>query len=68
MQKIQPFAIWALTLLVLTACTTKPAAPVSAAANLACKNADGYVDISVDQLVKTMETQDLTQVNVHIPY
>ena len=32
------------------------------------KNSDGYTDISVDQLASLMEEQDLTLVNVHIPY
>ena len=32
------------------------------------KNANGYVDISAAQLAGMIEDQDLTLVNVHIPY
>jgi rhodanese-related sulfurtransferase len=32
------------------------------------KNADGYADISVQQLAGMLENRDLTLVNVHIPY
>jgi rhodanese-related sulfurtransferase len=32
------------------------------------KNADGYVDISVDQLASIVADPDLAVVNVHIPY
>jgi rhodanese-related sulfurtransferase len=32
------------------------------------KNADGYADVSVQQLAGMLEDQDLTLVNVHTPY
>ena len=32
------------------------------------KNADGYADITVEQLVELAEKEDVTLVNVHIPY
>jgi rhodanese-related sulfurtransferase len=32
------------------------------------RNADGYADISVQQLSGMLENKDLTLVNVHIPY
>jgi rhodanese-related sulfurtransferase len=32
------------------------------------KNVDGYADISVGQLAEILDSEDLTLVNVHIPY
>ncbi|MFN8467905.1 MAG: rhodanese-like domain-containing protein [Caldilineaceae bacterium] len=59
--------------------TASPAAtvstPVQPAAPAAVKllpaavpNADGYVDISVDELAGLLEQKNFTLVNVHIPY
>jgi rhodanese-related sulfurtransferase len=51
---------------VLAACgTAGEDAPAPAAGS---KNADGYTDLSVDQLATMLETEDVTLVNVHIPY
>jgi rhodanese-related sulfurtransferase len=68
--------IW-LALLVLTtllgaACgpANTPAASQSAPADIFSlpKNAQGYVDISVDQLKSALAHKDFTMVNMHIPY
>lgn len=32
------------------------------------KNADGYADVTVGQLADLLESEDVTLVNVHIPY
>jgi rhodanese-related sulfurtransferase len=34
----------------------------------AAANADGYVDITVDQMVSLLEAKNFTLVNVHVPY
>jgi rhodanese-related sulfurtransferase len=47
--------------LLVTACSPAPSSPPS-------KNADGYTDITAEQLAGLLEDQDLTLVNVHIPY
>jgi rhodanese-related sulfurtransferase len=47
--------------------TSPPEADTTEAAGFP-KNADGYADISVQQLNAMLENQDLTLVNVHVPY
>jgi rhodanese-related sulfurtransferase len=44
-------------LLLVAACSRGPAVP-----------ADGYTDITVDELAQMLEDQDVTLVNTHIPY
>jgi len=66
-------------LLVLAACNSVSAPPESAAPaaerNAAAgplpafaANADGFTDISADQLAAALKQKDFTLVNVHIPY
>jgi rhodanese-related sulfurtransferase len=58
----------ALSLLV-AACGAAPStSEVSAETGELAKNADGYTDISVEQLATMLESKDFTLVNVHIPY
>ncbi|MCO6453058.1 MAG: rhodanese-like domain-containing protein [Caldilineales bacterium] len=55
-----------LSILVLAACS--PGQKQSSAPTVPEKNADGYTDISVDQLAEMLQNKDFTLVNVHIPY
>lgn len=64
-------ALLSLLALVLMACASGAAEPSNnEAAGMAgpAKNADGYTDISVEQLSSMLEDTDVTLVNVHIPY
>lgn len=56
--------------LVLVACGSGTAAPGDDVAGMAepAKNADGYTDISVEQLDSMLQDKDFTLVNVHVPY
>lgn len=52
--------------LLLAACGRQPSD--SAPDTAANKNADGFVDITVEQLSNMMPDKDFTLVNVHVPY
>ncbi len=65
-------AAFALLALVVAACSgaaqQKSEAPASSESTALTKNADGYIDINVDQLASMLQNKDFTLVNVHIPY
>jgi rhodanese-related sulfurtransferase len=67
-------ALMLLTMLVLlmAACGTAntPAAAPAASVDIFSlpKNAEGYTDISIDQLKSALDNKNFTLVNVHIPY
>lgn len=66
-RKLFSGALLSILALVLVACGSGTAAPSDDVAGLA-KNADGYTDISVEQLSSMLEDKDFTLVNVHVPY
>jgi rhodanese-related sulfurtransferase len=57
-------AAFAALLVFFAACARKTPGDTPSLAS----NADGYVDITVEQLAERMETKDFTLVNVHIPF
>lgn len=62
----RPFLVLATLVLVVAACA--PTASGDAQTGTFAKNADGYVDISVQQLADMLQDKDFTFINVHIPY
>jgi len=54
--------------LLVTACGPTTPAPSEGAVLGYAKNADGYADITVEQLAGLVEKEEVTLVNVHIPY
>jgi phage shock protein E len=61
-----------LTMLLIASCglTNTPTESQSATGDIFSlpKNAEGYIDISVDQLKLTLANKDFSLINVHIPY
>ena len=62
--------LWTLLVLVLAACG-EPVSPAATAASIGLpvppKNAAGFIDLSVEQLAKSMRSKNFTLVNVHVP-
>ena len=54
--------------LLITACAQSTAPDENPVMGMYPRNRDGYADISAEQLSALMEGQDVTLVNVHIPY
>ena len=63
-----PVTALIVVLLLAMACAQGKATPAPASEGSFPKNADGYSDISVEQLAELLEDKDFTLVNVHIPY
>jgi rhodanese-related sulfurtransferase len=54
--------------LLITACGQSTAPDENPVMGMYPRNRDGYADISAKQLNELLESQDVTLVNVHIPY
>lgn len=64
-----PVGFLAVLSLLVAACGTSPASEGNMAPDgELTRNADGYTDISVEQLATMLESKDFALVNVHIPY
>ena len=60
--------LFACASLLLAACGSATSSPESVDIDRLPKNAEGYADISVQQLATLLQAGDLTLVNVHVPY
>lgn len=60
--------LFALAILLFAACAPTSPADESLVMGAFPRNAHGYADITVEQLAELLEGQDVTMVNVHVPY
>ena len=73
-RKLLLLSILTVLALFVAACGQTPAATIQSSAadvedlTALPKNADGYTDISVEQLAEMLPVKNFTLVNVHIPY
>jgi rhodanese-related sulfurtransferase len=58
----------AVTLLLAAACTTPSPTTVSSSEGPFARNANGYADITAEQLAGMIDERDFALVNVHIPF
>jgi rhodanese-related sulfurtransferase len=68
LRRVRWVGAFLLVVLLLAACGPATPEESSGAVKGFPKNADGYADISADQLATLMKDKDFTLVNVHIPY
>lgn len=69
MKRIGTFGLLLAALaLLLAACGPATSAPDEGSVLGYAKNADGYADITAEQLAELVEAEAVTLVNVHIPY
>lgn len=78
MHRFLAYAALVVGLFFVAACNAQPPSPVQPADSAAApaqsapaappRNSDGYVDLQVDQLRALLAAEDVTLVNVHIPY